>query len=268
MLAVTPDARFIITGRSQSGGNVGCIELWDFKTGALLRRDKWPHYELTSILATPDSRAFAVSGRDDHTYHTGTRYLKLGRVETRQYDELILGDNDRLELSFTWDKRYIKFGDQLWDWQTKQAPQPNLKRLTSPQRLELSETQDLICGPTQVYVMNNRTLQLHPVFHPPPIESNSQSFKVTSNGQYLISFLRPTKNTQAHLGFWDMQTGALVKEYEHCKAGLIDVTGDSQYAVIMTFAPKDKRLIQVIKLDSGEILLQFANEPIVRNANV
>jgi WD40 repeat protein len=126
-VAVTPDQRFIIGGGPNQANNPGSIRFWDFKTGALIRSDKWKHYELVSILVTPDSRSIVVSGRDDRWMHYGSRYVYSGDIETGKYQLIKSYPDGSMRLSLTRDKKYVKFGDYLWNWQTKAEVRPQRK---------------------------------------------------------------------------------------------------------------------------------------------
>jgi WD40 repeat protein len=118
-VAITPDQRFIIGGGSNQANNPGSIRFWDFNSGALIRSDKWDHYELVSILVTPDSRSIVVSGRDDRWMHYGLRHVYSGDIETGEYHLIKTYPDGSMRLSLTRDKKYVKFGDYLWNWQTK-----------------------------------------------------------------------------------------------------------------------------------------------------
>jgi hypothetical protein len=51
--------------------------------------------------------------------HYGSSYVYSGDIETGEYQLIKSYPGGSMRLSLTRDKKYVKFGDYLWNWQTK-----------------------------------------------------------------------------------------------------------------------------------------------------
>ena len=259
VVTVTPDKRTIIAGAGDWNNRPGYIKFWAFNTGKLIRSDKWSHYEMHSLLVTPDSRSVIVSGRDDHTFSDGTFYILIGDIETGEYRTIKQGRKDAfsLNLSLTWDKKYLLFGEYIWDWQIggialpKRDSDPLLNRrimLTAKHVLESTDegfvVQDFQAG--KIVQKINTVCENERYRHSP--------MKVTPDKRYILSQTQKGSYRSGNqvLAMWDIYTGSFVKTYDNCQGTIasIDVTTDGQYAIVLTYAPD---MIKVLNLQTGKV---------------
>ncbi len=279
-VAVTPDKRIIIAGAGNITDRPGYIKFWDFATGTFIRGDPWNHYAFASIVTTPDSRLIVVSGREDHTFSDGTHYILVGDIETGEYRTVKEGHNFLLGLSFTWDKKYIKFdkwetnvvgkwqiGDELlWDWQTGDEPRPRSRqRSLLPQTLvgiELTANQILSSTDGTFIIEDVQARKIVREFSPGHDNPHHRytPIKITPNGRYLLSQKGNHFAKNEILAMWDIYTGKFVKAFEASRGTVvsIDITADGQYAVVLGFNPNS--VIRVLNLQTEELILSIDPE--------
>ncbi len=268
--AVTPDKHFIIGGGGNHRDHPGLILFWDFKSGSLIKSHSWPHYVLASIVVTPDSRLIVVSGRQDRYYHDGMHFVGAIDIETGTYREIKAWDDGSLELSFTGDRKFLKFDDFLWDWQIGGEPelqQRDKKWLEQTRdKIELSANHFLSSN-DQTFVIENvgtgQTILRFSAGHNNPHHKFSP-IRVTPDGRYLLSqrgcYDIQKERQDIILSMWDMQTGELTTSFESCRGKIkaIDVTADSQYAVVLAYDPNS--VIRVVNLQTEELTLEIHPE--------
>jgi WD40 repeat protein len=278
-VAVTPDKSIIIAGAGSIADRPGYIKLWDFATGTFIRSDPWDHYIFASIVATLDSRSIVVSGREDHTFSDGMFYILVGDIETGKYRAIRTGHDFSLGLSFTWDKKYIKFdqwqtglswdwqigNEFIWDWQIGGEPrlrsgQRNLLHQNTRQGIELT-TKHILSSTDETFIIEDiqarRVVQEFSTGHDNPYHRYTP-IKVTPNGRYLLS---QKGHDQACLAMWDISTGKFVKTFESCKGTIksIDITADGQYIVVLGYDP-DSVVIRVLDFQTEELMLSIDPE--------
>jgi WD40 repeat protein len=261
-VAVTPNKRVIIAGADHIVDRPGYIKFWDFKTEAFIRSDPWSHYELNSLLAPQDNRSVIVSGRDDHTLRDGTYYILVGDIETGEYRTVKEGHDFSRSLSFTWDKKYVLFGEYIWDWRMGGEPRP--KRNTDPLletlgRIVLTAKHVLASTDEAFIVEDFQTGQIVQKFstgHNNELHRYAPK-KVTPNGRYLLSQKGNHLARNEILAMWDIYTGKFVKTFESCLGTIksIDITADGQHAVILAYDPNS--VIRVLDLQTGELILSI-----------
>lgn len=263
-ISVTPDKRIIVAGADHINNRPGYIKFWDFTTGNLIRSDKWSHYEMRSLLATPDSRSIIISGRDDHTYNDGTYYILIGDIETGEYRTIKQGEEDSfsLNLSLTWDKEYILFGEHIWDWQAGGNPQP--KRYSDPLinilgKIVLTEKHTLESTDEGFVIEDFQTGEIAQKFS--AIHDNKHHrlspMKVTPNGQYILSQKGNYDSKNQALAIWNLHTGDFVKTFDNCPGTIksIDITEDGQHAIVLCYNPYS--IIRVLDIQTGELILSI-----------
>jgi WD40 repeat protein len=264
-VAVTPNKHIIIAGADHIRDRPGYIKFWTFRTGEFLRSNKWSHYEMRSLLTTPDSRSVIVSGRDDHTFNDGTYYILMSDIATGKYRIVKQGHDFSINLSFTWDKKYILFGEYIWDWQVNRAPVP--KRDTDPTmksvgQIVLAEHHVLESNDEGFVVRNFQTGDIVKEFR--AIHDNEthrySPMKVTPDGRYLLSQQGNAWSKNSILAMWDLHAGQLVKTFGNCQAPIrsIDITTDGQCAVVLTGG--DKPAIKVLDIETGKLILSINPE--------
>jgi len=261
-VAVTPDKRMIIAGADQIRDRPGYVRFWTFDTGELIRSDKWTHYEMRSLLATPDSRSVMVSGRDDHTFRDGTRYILMGDITTGEYRTIRQGHDFSIDLSFTWDKQYILFGEFLWDW--KEGGEPLTKRYSDPLietrgKVILSEQHILEVTDEGFVVENFQTGEVVQKIRANDAHRYSP-LKITPDGRYILSQLGNYSSNNSALALWDLEASSFVKTFDTCTEpiGSMDITADGQHAVLLTGG--ENSVIKVLELETGEVILSFSPE--------
>lgn len=266
-VAVTPDQRFIIGGGGNYRDHPGCILFWDFKSGSLVKRYAWSHYVLASIIVTPDSRLVVISGRQDRYYHEGTHFVGAIDIATDAYREIKSWDHGSLCLLFSWDKKYLRFDDFVWDWQAGGQPE-----LWDRDKKWLDQARGHIeLAPNRFISSDDQTFLIK------DIETNQTIFrfgsghnnqhhkfapiKITHDRRYLLSQRGCYDNRKGHqdpiLGMWDMQTGDLLTSFESCRGAIkaIDVTANSQYVVVLVNNPGS--VIKVINLETGNLISEI-----------
>jgi WD40 repeat protein len=267
-VAVTPNNRYIIGGVAD-GSVSGNIAFWDFITGSLVRVDKWKHSYLEFILATPDNRSIVVSGRDDNYFRDGMHYVVAGDIETANYQIIRAAKNFPFDLSFSWDKRFVKFGDYLWDWQKGEKPFAKGEKIKydgylHPKVFEL--TQDyVVTSDHESYIIKdiktNQVLRRLDVGHNNRYHEQT-SFKITADNRYLFAPRGHQFLTQDEiLCMWDLETGALMKFFESCRGRIhsIDITSDNQFIVAaIGFDPSST--IIVVDVQADEVVLKIEHE--------
>ena len=283
-IALTPDENLIIGGGGRWQDHPGRILLWDLQTGKLKREDQWSHYELHDILITPDSRTMIISGRDDHTYHDGDRYIYAGQIERGEYTLLFRWRFGSLELGFTLDQKYLQFDKYLWDWEAggtilnRSFQEVTSKFMTASVDMAEHEQEELKKGRfNKIMLSEDRTLfateksfLIEDTAHRTILLSFSPGhedkyFKfmpmaVTPNSQYLIAPRgRYGEKGYVTLGKWDILTGQMVGEFEVCSQGntILDIaiTSDSQKAAILAYDPET--VIRVINLNTGKLMMEI-----------
>lgn len=264
-VAVTPDSRFIIGGHGATRDHPGHIWFWEFSTGSLLRSDPWSHYKLASIVATPDGRSIVVSGRDDRMFHDGTCYFVVGDIETAAYQTLLANFHVPLQLSLTWDKKYIKFGDFIWNWKQGGDPRTNTRRRVSRrehEKAELTAERALFSTDETFVIKDVRTGQVIREFdlgHDNRYHRFSPAI-VTPDGKHLLSQKGNFEFQNMVLAMWAIETGEFVTAFESCKGTIkaIDITGDGRFAVVLAYDPETE--IRVLDLRTTDLILRISHE--------
>lgn len=264
-VSVTPNKRIIIAGADHIRDRPGYIKFWTFGTGEFLRSDTWSHYEMRSLLTTADSRSVIVSGRDDHTFNDGTYYILIGDIATGEYRTIKQGHDFSINLSFTWDQKYILFGEYIWDWQENGAPLP--KRDSDPTikpvgQIVLAE-QHLLESTDEGFVVRNfQTGEIVKEFR--AIHDNEthrySPMKVTPDRRYIFSQQGNVWSKNSVLAMWDLHAGQLVKTFDNCQEPVrsIDITTDGQCVVVLTGG--DNNAIKVLDIETGKLILSIDPE--------
>lgn len=266
-IAVTPDKRYIIAGGGDYRDHPGYVKFWNFETGELVRNDTWKHYVLTNIVTLPDSSSIIVHGRDDHTFLDGTKYIYLGDVERGEYQLIHKWVYHETDLTFIHhSKTRIGFDRHIFDLQTKNLSQitpdeeKNIHQLYS--KIELTPDYRLSSN-DETFVIEDKTgLIIQRFSHGHKNKYHKYSPKIiTPDGRYLLAQINEWESQNKILSMWDMQTGDLVTSFESCRGSMqaIDITSDSQYAVVYVFDPSS--VIRVINLHTGQLKLEIIPEP-------
>jgi hypothetical protein len=268
-VAVTPDNRYIVGGDGDYRDHVGHITFWDFKTGSLVRVDEWRHAHLEFILTTPDNNSVVISGWDDNYFHDGTHYVVVGDIETASYKVIRAAKDFPFDLSLSWDKKHVIFGDYLWDWKSDKKPllrgeKVEYDGLLRSKVVEL--TQDyVVTSDDDTYIVkdikNNQVVRRLNPGHNNSYHKLS-SFIVTADNRYLFAQRGHQFLTEDEvLCMWDLQTGALVKTFGSCRGRIrsIDITFDNQF-IVAAIGHEPSNAIIVVNVETDEVVLKIEHE--------
>jgi len=193
-VAVTPNNRYIIGGHGTQKDHVGHITFWDFQTGLLIRTEKWIHSELEQILVALDNHLLIVSGRDDHVYNDGTHYIKTFVIESNKFKTIRAARDFPLDISFSWDKQYIMFGDYVWDWKTDREPYLKDGKVKYdghlyPKVIEFTQDQILTSDDETYLIKDAKSNQILRRLHPGHNNKyhGQTAFKVSLDNKYLFA---------------------------------------------------------------------------------
>lgn len=267
-VAVTPNNRYIVGGHGSRHDHPGHITFWDFKTGSLVRVDRWKPDDLECILATPDNRSIIISGRDDNYFHDGTHYIVVGDIETAKYETIKAARYFPLDLFFSWDKQQVKFGEYALDWRKKENFYTRSKEIefngVQPKFVELSQDYSVTTDDENYIVKDTKTNQ---VIRRLNAGHNNEYykqtyFKVSADNRYLFAQSGHQFITQDEvLCMWDLQTSVLIKCFESCRGRIhsIDITSDNQF-IIAAIGYEPNSAIIVVDVQTDEVVLKIEHE--------